>query len=74
MQARMVLNLVNQTSVCGDWQSVTRAEFEKEITEKFLPNFSAMTYYNMTVDGNMRIVSAKAVTDFFVEERDETQF
>ena len=47
---------------------------KKEITEKFLPNFSSMTYYNMTVDGKMRIVSAKAVTDFFVEERDETQF
>lgn len=74
MQARMVLNLVNQTSICGDWQPITRAECEKEITEKFLPNFSAMTYYNMTVDGKMRIVSAKAVTDFFVEERDETQF
>lgn len=74
MQARMVVNLVNQTSICGDWQPISRAECEKEIVEKFLPNFSAMSYYNMTVDGKMRIVSAKAVTDFFVEEQDEAQF
>lgn len=74
MQARIVLNLVNQTSICGDWQPITREECEKEIIEKFLPNFGSIHYYNLTVNGRMRIVSTIAVTDFFVEERDETRF
>ena len=74
MQTRMVFNLVNQATIFSDWKQNSRAEVENEINENLLPRFSTITYYKSLVDGIMRIIPAGAVTDFYVEERDETKF
>jgi hypothetical protein len=74
MKTRMVINLINGGGIVSDWMSGTKEEFTKLMEEDILPNMSTLVYFSIQVEGIDRIVLLNAISDFYMEERDETKF
>lgn len=74
MKTRMVVNLINGGRIVSDWMSGTKEEFTKLMEEDILPNMSTLVYFSIQVEGIDRIVLLNAISDFYMEERDETKF
>jgi hypothetical protein len=73
MQTRVIINLVNGNTLRGDWTSLNREEFNKILEEEIIPNMPANIYFSIFVKGIKRIVHPNAVSDLYIEERDETK-
>jgi hypothetical protein len=74
MKTRMVVNLINGGRIVSDWMSGTKEEVTKSMEEDILPNMSTLVYFSIQVEGIDRIVLLNAISDFYMEERDETKF
>lgn len=74
MQTRVIINLVNGNTLRGDWTSLNREELNKILEEEIIPNMPANIYFSILIKGIRRIVHPNAVSDLYIEERDETKF
>jgi len=72
MEIRVHYNLVNGSSINSDWKQGYREEAESAIADG-LPSMSELAYIQIVCNGRIRIIVATAVTDFYIEERDETE-
>lgn len=75
MKCRAVFNLVNQTTIYGDFVADTNYdEVTKLFKDEALSILSSVQYFTATVDGKDRYIMKSAVTDISIEEIDDTKF
>lgn len=73
MRSRMVLKLIDNDLICGDWQeNVSKKEIEELLNEKILNNMQNVTYFKVSVVGVNYIILTHAIKYFFIEEYEES--
>lgn len=70
MQARIIVKLIDGSTIFGDWaKDSTKKECEEKIESTILPFFGQMAYMTIPSNGTSHYIPVHAILEFFVEER-----